>query len=107
MKKMYLILRMDLATNYLIGQGAHALAAFAMEHPEEFKEWDNSTIACLGVRNVWALREEVEGIKYSNENSPTKIQYSIWKEEDQGGMPTALACYVDSSLGSFKRLPPV
>ena len=53
--RMYLILREDLAYKYI--QGGHALAQFGLEHPLEFKEWDNKYLICLSVFNGLALRE--------------------------------------------------
>jgi hypothetical protein len=82
---MYVLVRLDLETTYRCVQGAHALAQFAFEHPEEFKAWNNTTIVFLGVRypvgiNEWILK--LEGKKYS-----------VFREPDQDMQPTAIACY--------------
>ena len=45
--RMYLILREDLAYKYI--QGGHVLAAFALEHPDQLKAWNNGYLICLSV----------------------------------------------------------
>lgn len=37
--RMYVLVRLDLAEDYRMVQGAHALAKYALEHPSEFKTW--------------------------------------------------------------------
>jgi len=53
--KMYLILREDLAYKYI--QGGHALSQFAIEHYDEFKEWNNRYLINLSVFNGVSLQE--------------------------------------------------
>ena len=99
MKRMYLLLRLDLAANYMIGQGAHALASFVFEHPDEFTEWNNGTISALGIRNVSSMRELMGALTYF------KNVFSVWNEPDQEGAPTAIACYAEER--AFHQLPPM
>jgi hypothetical protein len=93
---MYVIVRKDLADTYRCVQGGHALAQFAMEHPKEFKKWNNEFLIYLGVWNLIELREWIKKL------SKTKKNFSVFKEPDLDGHPTAMACY-DSGV-IFRKL---
>jgi len=99
--KMYLILREDLAYKYI--QGGHALAAFALNHPYEFKEWNNEYLICVSVFNGMALDEickEFCTIKAHNKN----FKFSKFIEPDlKSELPTAIAMYAsaNSSNGEY------
>lgn len=94
--KMYVLVRRDLDNTYRCVQGSHALAQFALEHPEKFKLWNNSTIVFLGVHNLNDLREWYE--KVGGDGTPC----SIFNEPDLDNQPTALAYYGCGE--SFKNL---
>jgi hypothetical protein len=86
-KKMYLLVRSEFASGYVVAQSVHAISKFALEYPDLFKEWNNETVVILGVRfpqglNSWS-------IKLNKNNKP----HSIFYEPDQRGQPTALVCY--------------
>lgn len=105
--RMYLILREDLAYKYI--QGAHALAHFGLEHPLEFKEWDNKYLICLSVFNGLALRDVNASIYRELIKHDPKIQFSVFYEPDLESMlPTAIAVfengdgYVSRELKSLK-----
>ena len=87
MKKMYVLVRNDLASTYKNVQGAHALAQFAMEHPKEFKEWENTTLVFLGVPNLREMRNWY--LRFMQMKKP----YSIFNELDLDDQITAIACY--------------
>jgi hypothetical protein len=94
-KKMYVLVRNDLAEKYRFVQGSHALAQFALEFSDLFHEWNNSTIVFLGVRNYVELR-----------NIPSLLQthnklFSCFFEPDLEQV-TAIACYDDGFV--FKDL---
>lgn len=110
--KMYLILREDLTYKYI--QASHALAQFALEHPFEFNEWNNSFIICLSVFNGKALDELLtkfkdDIFKYRNKNNiytqtfeldvaslckDTPFKISMFCEPDlKSPLPTAIAFY--------------
>jgi len=96
--KMYLILREDLAYKYI--QGGHALAKFAFDYPEQFKEWSNRYLICLSVFNGLALEE----LKYST-LSNFDNEYSIFFEEDLfSSLPTAYCIFEDGTGYVSKRL---
>lgn len=84
-QKMYILVRSDLDPTYRCVQGAHALAQYAIQHPNDFKTWNNSTIVFLGVRYVSELKAWTQKLNGK--------KYSLYKESDQDMQPTALACY--------------
>ena len=84
-QKMYVLVRSDLDPTYQCVQGAHALAQYALEYPQEFKDWNNSVLVFLGVRYVSELR------KWALKLGDRK--YSMFLEPDQDMQPTAIACY--------------
>jgi hypothetical protein len=80
---MYILVRKDLSETYRCVQGSHALAQFALEFPEEFKKWNNSTIVFLGVRNLIELKT-IKG----------KLMFcSVFREPDLENQETAIAFY--------------
>lgn len=109
-KRLYLILREDLAFKMI--QGQHALAQFALEHPEAFKDWDNEYLINLAVFNGQHLRELETKLKdavltemldnakastsFEDYKSETTIKYSTFVEPDlESELPTAIALYHD------------
>jgi len=93
MPRMYVLVRRDLDSQYRNVQGGHALALFALEHPDLFKTWNNETLIYLGVSNLITLRAWAEKIK---------VPFSLFKEPDLDGQETALACYCDDHM--FREL---
>ena len=95
--RMYVLVRNDLSTRYSSVQGCHAVAQYALDHPEEFKAWGNRTILFLGVRNLIELRAwEVE----LRENYKV---FSVFREPDLDNQETTLACYDTGEI--FRKLP--
>ena len=41
--RMYIIVRSDLSETYRMIQGAHALAKFALDYPDEFQKWESNS----------------------------------------------------------------
>ncbi len=103
--RMYLVLREDLAYKYI--QGGHALAQYALEHPEEFKEWNNQYLICLSVFNGLALQTLVNSLgSYSIEKlgdhyrTFSKFKMSIFIEPDlKSELPTAICIFDDGKNG--------
>jgi hypothetical protein len=95
-KRMYVIVRRDLSETYRLVQGSHALAAFALQHPNDFKEWKNHYLIVLSVRNLIELRKYIFKKWYLN--------HSIFYEPDLENQPTALACYCDGKIFSKLKL---
>lgn len=115
-KKMYIILREDLAYKYI--QGQHALAQFALEHGHSLKDWNNSFVINLSVFNGLALEELLVSFesaeldyaeKHNLENNETHFKFSVFYEPDlKSELPTAIALYYDGVNGAnqlVKGLP--
>jgi len=95
MKKMYLLVRNDLPTVYKMVMGGHALAQFALEHPNIFKEWNNRIIVYLDVCNEDSFNYHEFILDEKN------IKYSVFKEPDLNNEKAAIAFY---SENIFKKL---
>jgi hypothetical protein len=95
--RMYVLVRKDLSTVYGAVQGAHAVAQYALEHPEEFKQWGNEYLIFLGVRNLMDLR--YWGVRLK-ENCKV---CSVFREPDLDNQETAIACY-DTVPEFFQKL---
>lgn len=94
--KMYVLVRKDLEPTYRCVQGAHALAQYATDYPEEFSRWNNSTLVFLGVRYP---REILSWADFLEEKG---YEFVIYREPDQQGEATALACYNTGEV--FRKL---
>jgi hypothetical protein len=95
---MYVLVREDLEKIYRCVQGCHSVAQFAMDHPDEFKQWDNGYLIFLGVRfhreiSEWEIRLSDAGKKFSS-----------FKEPDQFNLHTAIACYDTGEIFDGLRL---
>ena len=86
-KKMYVLVRKDLSETYRCVQGSHSLAQYALEHPREFKEWNNTTLIFLAIWNLVELRSWIIKLKQR------KKVFSVFCEPDLDGHQTAIACY--------------
>lgn len=81
--KMFVLVRKDLSKSQQGVQGGHALAQFALEHPERFRQWNNHTIVYLKVDPEWL-----------KDHNP-KNQSSSFYEPDIGNELTAKATFCD------------
>ena len=90
---MFVLVKQDLGNPYKMVQGAHALAKYALEFPQLFKEWNNETIVFVDVKNL--LRWE-ERLTYSDE------VYCSFTEPDLNDELTAIACFTRSDI--FNKL---
>jgi hypothetical protein len=95
-KKMYILVRNDLAEKYCIVQGSHALAQYAIDHKNLFLEWNNRTIVFLGVRNLKELRKWLYLLE------ETRKDFSTFDEPDLDDQLTSIACYDTGEI--FKGL---
>ena len=96
--RLYVLVRLDLAETYRVVQGIHAVVAFQKEHEVTFGHWNNGTVSVLGVRNLkemeaWAT---VLPMQYK--------EFSAFREPDQLGALTAIACYDSGEI--FSKLRP-
>lgn len=96
--KMYVLTRKDLDKTYSCVQGGHALAQFAIEHPDEFKRWENTYLIYLGVSNLIEMRLWEK--KLLGEGK----RFSTFHEPDLDGQCTAIACYDDGEIFRNLRL---
>lgn len=96
--RMYVLVRLDLEATYRAVQGTHALAQYAMEHPEEFKMWNNEYLIFLGIRFPREIREWKERLKVAGK------KFSSFSEPDQDGFKTAIACYDTGEIFDSLRL---
>ena len=80
---MFVLVRNDLSKSQQGVQGGHALAQFALEHPERFREWGNHTIVYLKVDYEW-LQSHIP-----------EIESSAFYEPDIGNQLTAKAVFSD------------
>ena len=96
--KMYVLVRLDLSETYRIVQGSHALAQYALDNPENFKTWNNSTIVFLGVRNLIDMRQWLNDLIQKN-----KV-FASFLEPDLDNQVTAIACFDTGEI--FRALKP-
>ena len=96
-KKMYVLARKDLEAVYGGVQAGHALAAYSFKGDQGlFKEWGNSDLIYLGVRNENALR------LWAQKLTELKKKWVGFWEPDLQDQLTAVACI--STEGTFKNL---
>lgn len=81
--RMYVFVRKDLPEIYSMVQGAHAISQFALEYPDEFKKWGNSTIVFLKVKSE----------EYLNFINMGNFKYSMFWEPDLDNKLTIIASY--------------
>ena len=94
--KMYVLVRLDLSTQYGFVQGSHALAQLALDTPTAFQMWGNGTIVYLGVRCLKELKIWREKLAAGN------LCAIPFFEPDLDGQLTAIACYSTGEI--FKGL---
>lgn len=76
MLKLYVLIRSDLTEAQQAVQAGHALAQFGLEHPKEFKHWqeDNNILIYLSVNDIhhWETVLDDGDFKYSmfHESNP-------------------------------------
>ena len=86
-KKLYVLVRKDLDQTYRVVQGAHAIVEYSLRGNQElYKEWNNSTVVFLGVRNEQAL--ELWALKLVDRSKP----FTCFREPDLKEQMTAIAC---------------
>ena len=91
-KRMYIICREDLNPLYAAIQGGHALAAHALEHPEDFSTWGNSFLIYLKKKNEQGLRKMIDKLASNG------IRCSQFIEPDLGHQLTAISCYAEPKV---------
>jgi hypothetical protein len=94
--RMYVVVRKDLDQTYRMVQGAHALAAYAMDYPDRAREWDNEYLIFLGTFLEASLEKLFLGLmQYSDEMEGVGFPIAVFKEPDQKDQLTAIAVFED------------
>ena len=84
--KLTIITVNDLTAGYKVVQSAHALADFAINHEQEFKNWQcNSNYLCCLETSRYKLGRLIDYLEL------LKIKYNIFMEPDIGDLITAVA----------------
>ena len=82
-----MITRRDLENGYQATQGMHAAFAFAMQHPDELKDWyENSEYL-----SFLAAKNEYELLCLFEKSQSFGIKCSLFREPDIGNQVTAIA----------------
>ena len=97
-RRMYVLVRVDLENIYRCVQGCHALAQFAIDHPDEFRQWNNGYLIFLGIRFPREIIEWKQRLWLANK------KFSSFSEPDQDGVNTAIACYDTGEIFKDLRL---
>lgn len=103
MKRLYILTRNDLGLAYQAVQGAHAVAQFCLDYPDN--EWKNGYLIFLAVEDHAELQEWWGLLNLGNELKPEHKHepLSVFHEPDLDNEMTALAMYTKGS--KFKKLP--
>lgn len=90
--KMFIIVDKNLSKSQQGVQGGHALAQFALDHPDKFREWGNRTIVYLKADIDWMHQYE------------TSEAYSEFREPYWNNKLTAFAVYGPTAYESLENL---
>jgi hypothetical protein len=96
--KMYVLVRSELSPSYRAVQGGHAVAQYAIEHPNAFRRWANGYLIYLETRFPSGIKETQDRL------DRFKRDYSVFREPDLGGQPTALACLDTGEMFKSMRI---
>lgn len=91
-EKLYVVLRKDLSPSQRIVQAGHAIAQYMLEDPI----WKNTTLVCLGVKNLGQLEKLKTRLDMKN------VKFSEFREPDINDELTAIAS--DNKCELFERL---
>jgi len=103
MKRLYVLTRNDLGAVYQSVQGAHAVAQFMLDYPDN--EWKNGYLIFLAVENEKELYDWKEQVVFKNSTKSILKQTPIsgFFEPDLDNQLTAIAVY--STGSKFSKLP--
>lgn len=99
-KRMYVIVRGDLSTEYRMVQGAHALAQLSIENPDDFLKWNNQYLIFLKVWNFKSLYKLYTDLIRDGYHNTSRFH-----EPDLDGQITALALYTEIDNPLIRDLP--
>jgi len=102
MKRLYILTRNDLGIAYQAVQGAHAVAQFCLDYPDN--EWKNGYLIFLAVENEDDLKRWYNELSNENYYLPDKkkVLMSTFYEPDLDNELTAVAVYTTGR--KFKNL---
>ena len=89
MKKLFVLVRTDLPSNYRAVQAGHAVAEFVLNRPNS---WSNEILIYLGVKGLFQL--EVIKYRFLKEG----IDFIEFKEPDLNNEITALATISENKI---------
>jgi len=104
MKRLYVITRNDLGSAYQAVQGAHAVAKFVMDYPNN--EWKNGYLIFLAVEDYHEIMEISGLLDYDNwgRHERKKIPISEYHEADLNNELTAIAIYTSGYNKNLRKL---
>lgn len=84
-QRLYLVGRADLAPGLRAAQAGHAAFAFALEHPQAMRQWNNNYLIMLEVEDLRSLR------RFLTHTQLAGLTTSTWHEPDLDDQLTAIA----------------
>ena len=108
--KTYVLTRLDLKEKQQFIQAMHALVDICIYNPKIAKEWNNSNLVVLGVKDQFELNfwiQEIDktlDLEFQNEHGLLyRTFHEPWYEED-----TAMAVFdIDGRIGNLLRKLPL
>ena len=95
MKKLYVIIRKDLAPSYQAVQAGHAVAEWILKNPTQAQEWGNGYLIYVAVDSLEALEYWYWKLSKEADNC------TGFREPDINNELTSIACFSDGK--PFKR----
>lgn len=96
--KMYVIVRKDIPETWYTPQACHAVAQFALDHPEHHGDWQNQNIVVLGAKTKDHFDDYVSTLRILG------INFSCFCESYQDVGTTSLAFVSNKQIPAFKKL---
>jgi hypothetical protein len=103
MKRLYVLTRNDLGLAYQAVQGAHAVAQFVLDYPDN--EWKNGYLIFMAEEDEDELKYWRGNLQFDNDmlSDEKKIPFSLFYEPDLDNQLTAIAVYTNGRM--FRKLP--
>lgn len=86
-EKLYIIVRKDLPYGAQFAQAIHAVAEFAIEYNDLYREWHSTTNTVV----VLSVKDETELLKIQQLSIENGIAHSLFREPDYSGSATSIA----------------
>ncbi len=104
MKRLYVLTRSDLGLPYQAVQGAHAVAQFVLDYPDN--EWKNGYLIFMAEEDEDELKEWRGHLQFDNDvvyDDRKQVPFSLYYEPDLDNQLTAIAVYTNGRM--FRKLP--